>query len=570
MTSAVLYARVSTDLQRPESIDDQFRLGRALADRLGATVVAEFSDKEQSGALRDRPGLDALMTLLAQGGIDLVIADTLDRFHRDEERSAAFYKRVTFHGTRIATVEDGLVSKVNAGLRAIMGSLYLDDLARRTHRGLEGVVLSGRIVSPIAYGYRALHRLGPDGTRIPGLREIAEDEAKIVRRIFTAYADDASPLAISQQLNRDGIPGPGGRPWREDTIRGRANRAEGILRNPLYDGRNVWNRRQSLRDPDTGRRLRRARDATAFVETKVEHLRVVPPDLWQAVQDKLAANAATPKPTKPSQTGFWDRRRPRHLLTSKVVCGLCGTPFASFAKDYLRCPSARGSACKNHVSIRRPILTARVVASPRRHLLPPDLTTAFIEAYAATWQDLTHEATATARRAPDAIAALDRKINNLIDALADGAPSTNIRAKLSTLDAERATLVRTTATHPTSVPNLPTDLANRYRQEIDTLTKTLEDRTTPALLDAARRLIDRVIITPPKNDNDPPTIELVGDLTALIQLAIQPLTAPEDASTTAKLLRSLTSSVKQGPGAKPLALLTRAGLHTMRAPGKRG
>ena len=61
--------------------------------------------------------------------------------------------------------------------------------------------------------------------------------------------------------------------------------------------------------------------------------------------------------------------------------------------------------------------------------------------------------------------------------------------------------------------------------------------------------------TDSKNDADPPTIELVGDLTVLIQLAIRPLTAAENAATTSILLRSLTSSVKQGPGAKPLAFL---------------
>lgn len=42
---AALYARYSTDLQREQSIDDQFRVAERLAERNGFTVVARFSDK---------------------------------------------------------------------------------------------------------------------------------------------------------------------------------------------------------------------------------------------------------------------------------------------------------------------------------------------------------------------------------------------------------------------------------------------------------------------------------------------------------------------------------------------
>jgi site-specific DNA recombinase len=46
---AALYARFSTDMQRQASIEDQMALCRDLAAKLGATVVAEYSDAGISG-----------------------------------------------------------------------------------------------------------------------------------------------------------------------------------------------------------------------------------------------------------------------------------------------------------------------------------------------------------------------------------------------------------------------------------------------------------------------------------------------------------------------------------------
>ena len=552
---AVAYARFSSDLQCPASIEDQLRECRRLAERHGWVIVAECVDPALSGTLRNRPGLDRLLALLADGQVDYVIADTFDRFHRDEEHSAGLRKRVNFRGARIATVEEGgVVNPMSASLRGMMGAMYLEDLARRTHRGMTGVVLSGRAAGPIAYGYRAIHRVGANGELIRGLREIDEAEAVVVRRIFTSYTANMSPLAIAQQLNAAAIPGPGGSPWREDTIRGRASRAEGILRNPLYDGRYIWNRQQNLRDPDTGGRVRRTRDATEHVGTPMEELRIVPHDLWLAVQARLAANAAPmPRIKGSGHSGCVDKRRPRHLLTKKAFCGVCGGSFASIGKDYLGCRDGHNGACANRFTIRRAALTSRVVAALRTQLMPPTLVTAFVEAHQTAWRDLTREATLTARAAPTAIAAIDRKIANLVDAIADGTPSAPLRTRIATLQAERATLQRTTKTTPHAIPDLPDNLAARYRDEINHLIAALEDRTNLEVLDLTRRLIDRVIVTPPETDDDPPKIELIGDLGALLKAAIKPNPTQAADTTTAILLNSFASSVKQAPGAQPPA-----------------
>jgi site-specific DNA recombinase len=269
---AALYARFSSDLQSDASIDDQLRLCRLRADREGWRVVGDFSDKASSGALRNRPGVDALLAEVERGRVDIVLTESLDRLSRDLEHVANIYKRIIFHNAQIVTLSEGVVTDMHVGLRGTMASLYLKDLAAKTHRGLEGRIRKGRATGNPPYGYRVERRLGDHGDLERGLRRIEEGEAAVVRRIFALYAEGISPVRIARLLNAEGIPGPNGGAWLEDTIRGRIGRQDGILRNPIYDGRLVWNRRHNLKNPITGALVRRDNAPEDYVETEAEHL----------------------------------------------------------------------------------------------------------------------------------------------------------------------------------------------------------------------------------------------------------------------------------------------------------
>ncbi len=69
------------------------------------------------------------------------------------------------------------------------------------------------------------------------------------------FAAGSSPIAIAKALNVEHLPGPGGKAWRDTTIRGHAGRGTGLLRNELYVGRLVWNRMRFVRDPVSGKRV---------------------------------------------------------------------------------------------------------------------------------------------------------------------------------------------------------------------------------------------------------------------------------------------------------------------------
>src|ERR671911_539809 len=94
--NAAIYARYSSDNQRDASIADQLRICREFAARQGWTAVQEFTDHAISGATLLRSGFQALMRDVLNRRFDVVLAESLDRFSRDQEDPAGLFKRLTF------------------------------------------------------------------------------------------------------------------------------------------------------------------------------------------------------------------------------------------------------------------------------------------------------------------------------------------------------------------------------------------------------------------------------------------------------------------------------------------
>jgi DNA invertase Pin-like site-specific DNA recombinase len=165
-----------------------------------------------------------------QRRFDVVIAEALDRFSRDQEDTAGLFKRFTFVGVRIVTLAEGEVTHLHVGLKGTMNALFLKDLADKTRRGLRGRIELGKSGGGVSYGYRVTRSLDA-GVPTTGDREIVASEASIVQRVFREYAAGLSPKAIAKRLNADHESGPGGTAWSPSTIHGNPARGTGILNN---------------------------------------------------------------------------------------------------------------------------------------------------------------------------------------------------------------------------------------------------------------------------------------------------------------------------------------------------
>jgi len=154
-----IYARYSSENQRDASIADQIRVCREFAKRQGRKVDREYSDHAMSGATLMRPGFQAMMAVALRKEVDVVLAESLDRFSRDQEDTAGLFKRLTFAGVSIVTFSEGDITFLHIGLKGTMNAMYLSELADKTRRGLGARIENGKAVGGLSTGYRVLRRL---------------------------------------------------------------------------------------------------------------------------------------------------------------------------------------------------------------------------------------------------------------------------------------------------------------------------------------------------------------------------------------------------------------------------
>ena len=332
------------------------------------------------------------------------------------------------------------------------------------------------------------------------------------------FVAGSSPIAIARVLNAEGIPGPEGKAWRDTTIRGHAERGTGILRNELYIGRLVWNRMTFIKDPVTGKRVSRMNPKDRHIRQDVPELRIVEQDLWDQAQHRLGLIRQVSRADQRVAVPYWSKRRPHHLLTGKLFCGACGGAMSNVGRNYLACAAARRlEVCQNRLSIRRERLDQLILDALRDRLMQPEHVAAFTAEFIREWNKL-QAGTASDRAVREReLQAVDRRLNGLIEAIADGLRSTGLQAQLDTLEARKAYLQRELAAAPDAAPALHPNLAGRYRAKVETLREALTGPEATEALEAARALIERVVLHPGAEGTL--EIELIGEIAAMVELA---------------------------------------------------
>src|ERR687897_1453238 len=433
-----IYARHSSDNQRDASIADQLRICREFAARQGWTVAQEFTDHAISGATLLRSGFQALMRDALNRRFDVVLAESLDRFSRDQEDTAGLFKRLTFAGVNIVTLAEGDITHLHIGFKGTMNALFLKDLAAKTHRGLSGRIEDGKSAGGLCYGYRVVKTLS-GGNVTTGEREIEPPQAQVVERIFRDFTAGVSPKQIAKNLNREGVPGPFGGAWSPSTIYGNAKRGTGILNNELYIGRLIWNRLRYVKNPDTGKRVSRLNPSSEWMSKDVPELRIVPDDVWTAAK----ARQKQTRHAVATAGRIGVARRPPYLFSGLTKCGVCGAGFIMSSKNRLGCFSARDQGrCDNHLTIRREEVEARVLRALQDKLLRQDLFEEFCDEFTREMNRLRMEHRATLSAAERELERVQHDIRRVIEAIKNGFAGPDLKAEWNALQ-ERKTVLQT-------------------------------------------------------------------------------------------------------------------------------
>ncbi|WP_109111491.1 recombinase family protein [Azospirillum sp. TSO35-2] len=496
---AAIYARFSSDNQLERSIDDQLLLCRDFVERNGGTVVAIYADYALSGAhLRTRPQALRLLGDAKAGSFDTVVAEGLDRLSRDQEDTAAIYKRLGFAGIRLVTVQEGEISELHVGLKGTMNALFLRDLATKVRRAQSGRAKDGIVPTGLSYGYDLVREFDRDGNPVRGRRRVNPEQAAIIRRIYREFAAGISPRAIADGLNRDHIPSPAGGHWNASTINGNPARKNGILYNEAYIGFLIYNRLHMVKDPETGKRVPRLNPHSDWVVTEVPELRIIDDVLWEQVQaikngfKHLRVNKC---------------RRPKHLFSGLLRCGCCGGAYTVKSKDQLACSTYResgASVCANNRTIRLRDLQERVLDGVRTQLLSPKLLALYVKTYGEERRRLRAEAGQKRNEVAAQVSKLGRQIDNIVDAIAEGTAGPALRGRLANLelqkaeaDAAMAAIVEAEAATD-AVVELHPQAAQRYREQLEALDDALAggDESRQEAASTLRALLARIEIHP--------------------------------------------------------------------------
>ncbi|WP_339853702.1 recombinase family protein [Roseovarius nubinhibens] len=513
---AAIYARYSTDLQSDASIGDQHRLCLRLIQSHGWNEAKTYSDRGISGASHLRPAYQRLLEDARDNRLDVVVSEGLDRISRDQEHIAAFFKQMRFLGIPIFTVAEGEISELHIGLKGTMSSLFLKDLAQKTHRGLEGRVRKGKSAGGVTYGYDVLRTVKPDGSILTGEREINTEQAAIIRHIFEKFASGHSPRGIARELNANCINGPRGKGWGMSTIYGNWRRGTGILNNELYVGRLIWNRQRYIKDPNTGKRQARMNPQNAWVIEEVPQLRIIPDDLWERV--KARQKATRSEVISDSVTRSERARRPKHLFSGLLTCGHCGGGFTVVGKAYFGCANARNKGtCDNFLTITRSDLETRVLTGLKDQLLHPDLIAEFARAYQEEFNRLAGTVKKDLAQAERDLATVSRQIDRIVDAISNGMFHQSMKTKMDALEARKAVLETEMRSIPLEEPVLlHPSLSDVYRGKVANLVEALNDPGTKTeATEIIRSLLSEIRLIP---EGDKLCIDLVGELAGLLSL----------------------------------------------------
>jgi site-specific DNA recombinase len=380
-----IYARYSSDLQNPSSIDDQVALCRSLiADHIRGSDPANvlvYSDAAISGATMERPGIIGLLVAAKAGRINLIVAEGLDRLSRSLKDIATFHETLGYHGVMIWTAHEGRITELHIGFKGTMNALFLRDMKSKVRRGQSARVAAGFASSSRSYGYRVVRGVvDGKGRNVNGVREINEAEAAVIRRIFREYADGEKAVDIVARLNQEGIPAPAGGLWKQPSLVGIAERRQGLLRNEVYIGNLTYNRMRTIRDP-AGKRRFKLNPESEWTRTHVPELKIVDDDLWERVQARLRSRSEkTPKVSSPRIL----KTHNQHALTGWVKCGWCsGQKSIANQGRYLCSNNRYAGTCRNSRGTKEPVLMAATFKALHARIAEgPDFRNQFLERFA--------------------------------------------------------------------------------------------------------------------------------------------------------------------------------------------
>jgi site-specific DNA recombinase len=232
---AAIYARVSSEQQREENtIASQTASLVEFARSHDLEVPEEwvFEDEGYSGATLERPGLERVRDLAAEGQIQVVLAYAPDRLSRKYAYQILLIEEFARHGVETLFVKspqgDSAEDQLLVQFQGMIAEYERAQILERSRRGKRHRAHAGEIsvMSGAPYGYRYMRKTD----EAPAAYIVDEAEAHVVRRVYEMYTVAGLSIGeITRRLNAESIPPRKSGRWERSVV-------WGVLRNSAYRG----------------------------------------------------------------------------------------------------------------------------------------------------------------------------------------------------------------------------------------------------------------------------------------------------------------------------------------------
>jgi len=458
---AVIYARYSSDSQREESIEGQLRECTAFAEKNGITVLRHYIDRAYSAKTDNRPEFQSMIKDSGKRLFDIVIVWKLDRFARNRYDSARYKAILKKNGVKVVSATE-IISEGAEGiiLESVLegyAEYYSADLSEKVIRGMTDNALKCKFnggMMPIGYVIDAEQHFQIDPLTAP-----------FVLEAFKRYDGGETISSIMNWLNEQGLTNTRGQKMTFNSV-------GHILHNRRYIGEF------------------RYRDV--IVPDGIPA--IVPQDLFDRVQEKLAKNKKAPARHKAEDD---------YLLTTKLFCGYCGaylcgesgTSRTGKVHHYYKCVSVKKKRTECHKKpVRKEWIEDLVVGETMKMVMDDKA----IEAIVSMLMDLQDRDNVNVPLYEQQLREAENAISNLLNAIQQGILTRSTKERLEELENRRDELENRLACEKLAKPKVSAEFMtfwlHRFRK-LDVRQQSHRKMLIDTFINAIFLYDDKMVIT---------------------------------------------------------------------------
>lgn len=267
-----------------------------------------YFDEGISGTkIKNRTGLQDLLKDCEDGKIDLILTKSISRFARNTTECLQMVRRLSELGVTIIFEKENIdTSRMdNEFLLTVLASMAETE-SRSSSQNLKWAIRKRFedgtfIISTPPYGYRN------EGSEMV----IVEEEAEVVRRIFSEALSGKGSTLIARGLENDGIPARRGKGWSHAAV-------YDMLRNEKYTG--DVQLQKTFTDDSFNRHYNHGEENMYLV--KDHHEPIVSHEDFDKVQAIIAQHGI-----ERGNTAEEGKYHSRYAFSGKIRCGECGSKF---------------------------------------------------------------------------------------------------------------------------------------------------------------------------------------------------------------------------------------------------